>query len=59
MKKELDKEFLGKIIALAKQGVGGEKANAIRIVKKAMRRARARIRRRNERQRDKRVLPRH
>lgn len=34
MEKKLDKEFLGKVIALAKGGVGGEKANAIRIVKR-------------------------
>lgn len=32
--KNLDKEYLGKIVALAKGGVGGEKKNAIALVKK-------------------------
>lgn len=31
---ELNKDLLGKIVALAKGGVGGEKQNAIRLVKK-------------------------
>lgn len=33
MNEELDKDKLGKIVALAKGGIGGEKQNAIRIVK--------------------------
>ena len=34
LKKDIDKEKLGKIVALAKHGIGGEKENAIRIVKR-------------------------
>ena len=34
MTEKLDKEYLGKIVALAKGGVGGEKETAIRLVKK-------------------------
>ncbi len=33
MKKEYNEELLGKIVRLAKNGVGGEKANAVRLLK--------------------------
>lgn len=34
MTDKLNKEYLGKVVRLAKEGIDGEKANAIRIVKK-------------------------